>query len=471
LPQITTCSTLGFCHFSIDIAARQIAKMGFKRIEIAHMGTRCRHYSLGEEDPHRIAELFSELDLTPVATNYSTGWIDDGGRVESLGIPAHARILEPRIQRLLRELSIIGVSLLTIPVGRRTESADRTLQVKEAARVVSRLGDFAADLRIRLALEVPHCWDLHNTLERVEQIFGLMTSPNVGALLDSSHWTLLAYDLEEWRRIVGDRLWHVHLRDAGAQAAADFNLSVPVPQELEKTAGRGECNFSALGAWLDSHGYDGEVSIEFEYRDPEMALSDIQAEYDLGIDFLSRNGWAVPSSVAAQRQVPEHCSHRIELWFPDSNTRSVAELLNSQAPRTCEAIWSALAVPLERLALHGTTSGETIGFYNFTRLEQAGELPLENHKVRTLPGDLLYFYQPAGRLAGMAGVPASWVHPSGEVHEMLLSYGEADLTRAVIAGWRGCNFGRIVENLEGFVGVCRAMRVNGAQKIVIRRLT
>jgi sugar phosphate isomerase/epimerase len=301
LAQITACSTLGFCHFSIDVAARQIAQMGFKKIEIAHMGTRCRHYSLGEEDPHRIGQLFSDLGLTPIATNYSTGWIKEGERVEDLGIRAHAEIIEPRVQRLLRELSILRVPLVTIPVGRRTESAERAQRVREAARVISRLGDFAADLGIRLALEVPHCWDLHNNLERVDEIFGLITSANVGALIDSSHWTLLQYELEDWYGIVGDRLWHVHLRDAGARVTSDFKLTVPLPQELEKTAGRGDCDFSALAAWLDTHRYQGEVSIEFEYRDPQMDLSDIRAEYDFGMDFLSRNGWTVPASVVAQR--------------------------------------------------------------------------------------------------------------------------------------------------------------------------
>jgi len=100
--------------------------------------------------------------------------------------------------------------------------------------------------------------------------------------------------------VIGPYL-HTIWRNGTELSAADFNVSVPVPQELEKTAGRGECDFSALDAWLNAHEYLGEVSIEFEYRDPEMNLSDIQAEYDLGLEFLIQNGWSVPTSVATRR--------------------------------------------------------------------------------------------------------------------------------------------------------------------------
>ena len=297
MAQVTACSTLGFTHFSIDVAARQIANLGFKKIEIAHMGLRCRHYTLGEEDPYRIRELFAELDLTPVATNYSTGWIKDGEKIGSLADPGDAEFLEARIQRLLQELSVIGVPLLTIPVGRRTESPDRRKLVEHGARVINRLGDYASRCGVRLALEVPHSWDLYNTLERVQEMFELVTSSNVGALIDSSHWAVLAYDLEDWYRVAGDRLWHVHLRDGGVETTTATTVEAPQPQELEKTAGRGTCDFLTLGRWLDAHGYQGEVSLEFEYRDPAMSWSDIRAEYDFGLKFLRGNEWSVPPEV------------------------------------------------------------------------------------------------------------------------------------------------------------------------------
>ena len=68
-------------------------------------------------------------------------------------------------------------------------------------------------------------------------------------------------------------------------------------QQLEFTAGRGECDFAALAGWLDAHGYQGEASVEFEYRAPDMTLDDIEAEYDFGLKALSRNGWTLPPTL------------------------------------------------------------------------------------------------------------------------------------------------------------------------------
>jgi sugar phosphate isomerase/epimerase len=195
------------------------------------------------------------------------------------------------VRQLIRDLALLGVAVLSIPVGRRTESPERRRILEAAAKVLDRLGDYAGEHGIRLAMEVPHCWDMHNNLERVGEMFALLRSPNIGALLDSSHWAVLKYDLEQWYQAVQGRLWHVHLRDARGGDRADMK------HELEFTAGRGECDFAKLSAWLDGHHYDGEVSIEFEYRDPGMALDAIEAEYDFGLRALRRMRWALPEEV------------------------------------------------------------------------------------------------------------------------------------------------------------------------------
>jgi len=160
---------------------------------------------------------------------------------------------------------------------------------------------------------------------------------------------------------------------------------------------------------------------------------------------------------------------RIELEFPKSQTRAVAELLDRRAPRTCDAIWAVLAQPVERMVIHAAWTGEYVLFYNLPPIDRPDELPLENHKVRAGAGELMFFYQPAGRLAGLHTI-TDWLHPSGEVYEVGFSYGESDLTEPAVQGWRGSHWATIADNLEGFATACRRMRIDGAQLIRLRRL-
>ena len=57
--------------------------------------------------------------------------------------------------------------------------------------------------------------------EAVLWTFDRLTSPNVGALVDSSHWGIIGYDVNRFLGTLGDRLWHVHLRDSAGPDTAD----------------------------------------------------------------------------------------------------------------------------------------------------------------------------------------------------------------------------------------------------------
>jgi hypothetical protein len=160
---------------------------------------------------------------------------------------------------------------------------------------------------------------------------------------------------------------------------------------------------------------------------------------------------------------------RIQIEFPKSQTRAVAELLDDRAPKTCDAIWAVLAEPVERQVLHAAWTGENVVFYDLPPIERPAELPLENHRVRAGAGELMFFYQPAGRLAGLYTI-TDWLHPNGEVFEVGFSYGVSDLTGPAVEGWRGSHWATIVENLAGFAAACRQMRIDGAQQIRLSRI-
>ena len=85
---------------------------------------------------------------------------------------------------------------------------------------------------------------------------------------------------------LGERLWHVHLRDAAGRDTAAGNY------QLEKTPGRGEVDFAALGEALDKHGYRGEVTLETEYRN-YGSPDEVDEENLFALDHLRRVGWGI----------------------------------------------------------------------------------------------------------------------------------------------------------------------------------
>ena len=88
---------------------------------------------------------------------------------------------------------------------------------------------------------------------------------------------------------LGDRLWHIHLRDSAGLDTADRK------QELELTPGAGSVDFAKFAQALDRVDYYGDVTIEFEYRD--LDLESIEREFDKGLKYLKQKGWKLPNTV------------------------------------------------------------------------------------------------------------------------------------------------------------------------------
>jgi sugar phosphate isomerase/epimerase len=122
-------------------------------------------------------------------------------------------------------------------------------------------------------------------------MFALITSPNVGATVDASHWGVLGYQLEDLWQAIGPRIWHIHLRDSAGPDTADFH------QQLELTPGQGTVDFRQLGAWLDRHSYRGNVTAELEYvgRTPDG----VELEVTAAFRHLASCGWELPPGVRA----------------------------------------------------------------------------------------------------------------------------------------------------------------------------
>jgi hypothetical protein len=76
----------------------------------------------------------------------------------------------------------------------------------------------------------------------------------------------------------------------------------------------------------------------------------------------------------------------IKLTFVGTGESVVAELLDNEAPKTCQIVWDRL--PLEQQLVHGRYSGMEV----FVLLDNPQPAPSENQTNLPLPGEILYWY-------------------------------------------------------------------------------
>jgi sugar phosphate isomerase/epimerase len=282
MASVTGISSLGWAHYTLYEALPRMHARGFHRMEIASFYSYCFHFNFGSPTPPELRQMLHELEFQPLCLNYSPG------RYEAWR-PEEVERFVADVSRKLPHLAEVGIPMMTMPFGERNDRPDQESQLANAVAAFDRLGEAAAPLGIRMLIEVPHLYTILPRPEQVLWVLERLSSQNVGVLVDSSHWGIIGYDADAFFKSLGDRLWHVHLRDATGLDTADRM------QQLELTPGKGSVDFRQFGAALDRAGYRGDVSLEFEYRD--MTLDAIEREFDTGLRHLASVGWDLPASV------------------------------------------------------------------------------------------------------------------------------------------------------------------------------
>ena len=145
----------------------------------------------------------------------------------------------------------------------------------------------------------------------------------------------------------------------------------------------------------------------------------------------------------------------------------VAELLDKDAPRTCEAVWQAL--PLGGDAYHAKYARNEV--YTMVERFAAEEVGLENPTVTPIPGDVCYFSFPGGMLdrrfkeeKGIDALPG--------VVDLAIFYGRNNLLLNGDVGWVPGNvYASIVEGLDQMAEACNDVWRSGAvgERLVYQR--
>lgn len=144
---------------------------------------------------------------------------------------------------------------------------------------------------------------------------------------------------------------------------------------------------------------------------------------------------------------------RLHLKMPDVPVTAAAELLESAAPETCQAIWDAL--PFEGPLNHGIWSGPE----TYLLIDPLIRIPPENQTIQTQAGEIGYYTQRGGTIV-------DW---PDDISELAFFYGRG-ARPGMPTGPVAVNlFARVVDNLEGFAEACEAIRRSGPTTLRVER--
>ena len=159
---------------------------------------------------------------------------------------------------------------------------------------------------------------------------------------------------------------------------------------------------------------------------------------------------------------------RMEIRLEKRGVSCVAELLEEDAPQTCEIVWNAL--PLEGDVYHAKYASNEI--YCLVPPIRGDAPGLENPTIAPAAGDVAYFYFPIGEIGYRWARDKGFSNVAGVV-DLAVFYGRNNVLLSPTQGFVRANvYATIVENLKEFAAACNDVWRAGAvgERLIYRRL-
>ena len=251
------CSTISYRALPLSCALTQIRAQGFNETDLGALPGVCDHVPtpLPASMVEMLAEQVRSSGVAVRVINADVGDLDDPR--------LNASELRRRLGTLVALAHAVGTRTIMLPCGSEQPAASCQQsaeggEVGPAIRALARSLRTAASLLLEsgldLLVEAPHARRLCGDLDRAELLYEQLGEAPVGAVLDLSHVVASGGDVVAAVHLLGDRVRHVHLRDA-------------VPGDLNRSIGRGQVDFAAAIGALESAGYGGHYSLELETHD------------------------------------------------------------------------------------------------------------------------------------------------------------------------------------------------------------
>ncbi len=246
------CSTISFRHLPLAQALDVITELGFGEIDLGALPGVCDHvpYVL---DPAAVTDVAGAVNASELSVRSVNG---DVGDLNVIADGAAQAERSEHLDRLLDLTAAVNGLALVLPNGALSHDpvVDESTDIARVAGELAAAADRAAGRGLQLWVESLHILRLCHTLDRARRLTDQLTGTPVGVVMDFSHVVASGADPVEFVDLFGDRISHVHLRDA-------------TPGNIHHSIGNGSVDFAAGLSALDNAGYTGHFTLELETRD------------------------------------------------------------------------------------------------------------------------------------------------------------------------------------------------------------
>ncbi|MEC3851658.1 sugar phosphate isomerase/epimerase family protein [Paenarthrobacter ureafaciens] len=252
------CSSISFRHQDLATALHTMSGLGFEEIDLGALPGVCDHvpYVLDAEAVEAVAAVVRESGLRVRSVNGDIGDLN-------ATLDADARLERERhLEMLLSLAAKTGAKALVLPCGAIDHEPVGSLEgdIETVGAQLIHASERAKEFGVELWTESLHYFRLCWNTERAQLLADQLIGSNVGIVMDFSHIVASGGDPVDFIERFGDRITHVHLRDAVPATETG-------PGNINLSIGNGQADFAAGLSALRDIGYTGHFCLELETRD------------------------------------------------------------------------------------------------------------------------------------------------------------------------------------------------------------
>ncbi|MFV0427657.1 MAG: sugar phosphate isomerase/epimerase family protein [Beutenbergiaceae bacterium] len=248
------CSSITFRHRSLAEAVRLITAAGFQSMDLGALPGVCDHvpYDLTAPALNQVAATIENVAVASINAD-----------IGDLNLPLDTIDQQARaghLDRLLDLCQAVQSPALVLPCGSQGHEPIASVEadLDLVADQLRQAGEQAHARGRQLWVEALHSGRLSYNLERARMLMERLADTAVGVVMDFSHIVASGETIAAFTQALGQRVRHVHLRDAE-------------PGNIHLSIGNGAVDFADGIAGLQAGGYQGRYSLELETHDVEEA--------------------------------------------------------------------------------------------------------------------------------------------------------------------------------------------------------
>ncbi len=251
-------STLGCPDWSLARAAEAAIQDGYAGLEVRILNGQVIPADLGQEERRQIRDLMDRHDLKIVGLGASTRFSSPDAATRQAN--------QDELRQYLQLANALEVPMVRTFGGNVAEghTIDETIDW-----VASSLEDVMQDAEVEGVTVLLETHDAFCRGAEVARVLAQIDHPRLKAVWDVHHPYRMGESIEETWRLIGDRVVHVHLKDARRRDDGSWQLVL---------LGEGEVPCKEVVSLLAREGYRGYLCAEWEKKwhpeieEPEVAL-------------------------------------------------------------------------------------------------------------------------------------------------------------------------------------------------------